>query len=349
MSGVLVVDWLGRGGIAQTAAEWQRVLRPHVQVRMVTRAGLEIPLGRDDIGVARPRLGGRYAWHVAVVRAALSVIDRHRPDVVIIHNYIVPAFESLLLRRARRCNARTVLVVHNRQPHQRSTGVMSGLDRLVAEADELVAHSHFVAERLERIENVRVMPLPRPSLLLSGGSWQTVVSDEPPPTLLHFGVMGRRYKGTDMIDELALMDDFGWRFRLVGAMASTRVGPAPRLSVRPGYLEGDELVREIRAAAAVALPYRAASQSAALVLAQAVGRPPIATAVGGLGEQIEDGVDGILMAPDSTPDEWRRSLLGLTSTSRRRMGMAGVARAERAQAAFEEGVLAVARESSART
>ncbi len=48
----------------------------------------------------------------------------------------------------------------------------------------------------------------------------------------------------------------------------------------------------------VVLPYSSASQSGVIPIAAAYGLPVIATKVGGLSEQIEDGVSGWLIPPD---------------------------------------------------
>ena len=48
----------------------------------------------------------------------------------------------------------------------------------------------------------------------------------------------------------------------------------------------------------VVAPYRSAPQSAIVPLAYAVGRPVVATSVGGLAEQVVEGVSGALAPPE---------------------------------------------------
>jgi glycosyltransferase involved in cell wall biosynthesis len=55
-----------------------------------------------------------------------------------------------------------------------------------------------------------------------------------------------------------------------------------------------------------------------VVLAQALGSVPVATRVGGLPEQIDDGVDGVLVAPDAGIDEWRGVLDALADDDHRK-------------------------------
>jgi glycosyltransferase involved in cell wall biosynthesis len=56
------------------------------------------------------------------------------------------------------------------------------------------------------------------------------------------------------------------------------------LVVDEGYLPLDRFVAAVAAADVVACPYRVGSQSAVLALAHALGRPTVATDVGGLPE-----------------------------------------------------------------
>lgn len=303
MTDVVLVDWLGRGGIAQTTDAWGRVIADHGQrASVITRAGLE--LTPSGAAVPPPRLGGRYAWHAAVVARALRFIAAERPAVVVLQNYVVPELERTIVEHARRRGTRTILVMHNRRPHQRGTGMTIGLDRLIAAADVVVAHSQHVATDLPRTD-VRTMPLPRPDILLESTSWQSI-DRVVPPVALQFGVMGRGYKGADLLSDLAASPRNDLLYRLCGAGASSSVlHPTPeRLQVRDEFLDAAALIAEVRRASIVVLPYRAASQSAAVVLAKALGRTVLASAVGGISEQIDDGVDGFLLPPQAPIETW---------------------------------------------
>jgi glycosyltransferase involved in cell wall biosynthesis len=88
-----------------------------------------------------------------------------------------------------------------------------------------------------------------------------------------------------------LPDD--WRAELVG---------------HDGFVSNATLAAAVRASDATLLPYRMATQSGAVVVAQALGSVPIATAVGGIPEQIEHGLTGVLMQPDAAPLDWIKAL-----------------------------------------
>lgn len=76
---------------------------------------------------------------------------------------------------------------------------------------------------------------------------------------------------------------------------------ADRVMLDLRYLAMEELGALVSRADVVVFPYRSATASGALALAQSLGRPAVATTVGGLGDDIEDGVTGWLVAPQD-PD-----------------------------------------------
>ncbi len=76
-----------------------------------------------------------------------------------------------------------------------------------------------------------------------------------------------------------------------------RLGIGDRVCFDFRYLPSDELASLLDVAALVVLPYLSATQSAALHHAVGQGVPVLATRVGGLGSEIEDGRDGCLVPP----------------------------------------------------
>ena len=335
MTGIVMVDYLGRGGIAQAAWGYAEALgSAGHDVTLVTRAGRELPAELPGlVGVRRPR-GGAAAWHAAVLAGAAREIGRRRPDVVVVQNYWAPFAEMVLLRAAHRVGAGVVLVVHNHVPHGPGTGMRAGLGRLVRGADVLVVHSQFVADRVDSSDRpVHVLPLPNLLALAAPARPGAAGTDR---RCLHFGVLTHGYKGADVVRRLADEGVARWSFRLVGVGAGP---PKGALSTRDEFVHLDELVAEVTAASVVLVPYQAASQSAAVRMAQSLGRLPVASAVGGIPEQIADGVDGVLVPGGAGPSEWREALEELSDPDLERMGRAARARAEADDAAFAEGIV----------
>ena len=286
-----------------------------MRVLVVTRPNRELAASS---GVPVARGTGRLRAHKYVADAAVRAIHEHRPTAVVIQNYVVPAIEWHVYRAARRTGARVILVVHDHRLHSRLAGNHIGLNRCIAAAGTVIAHTEFVARSLTastgRGDIVR-LPLP-----VQLGTLARPRPEEPPtgrgPGLLavHFGTLQRRYKGTSMIVELAVTGVNGWRFCLIGSGAPAVV---PGAQVIRGFIDGGALVSAVSNSQATLLPYSYASQSGAVVLAQALGSVVITTSVGGLPEQVEDGVDGRLLPVGAPPAAWRLALEGLSDASER--------------------------------
>ena len=117
-----------------------------------------------------------------------------------------------------------------------------------------------------------------------------------------------------------------------------RLGALPNVSVEPRYLPAVDLSRRIAAADALLLPYTEASQSGVLAAAFANGRFVIASAVGGIVDVVEDGVNGLLVPPgdpvaladairgaSDDPALRQRLREGAQRTAETRLGWAGIA------------------------
>lgn len=296
MTTAVLVDWLGRGGIAQTTDVWRSVAEAHqVEAFVVTRAGRE--LTGERVVTAR-------SWrsslvdHVAVVRAAVDIIRDVRPDVVVIQNYVLPFVEVAVHRAARQVGARTVFVVHDHQLHTRLAGSSSGVGRLAARADVVVAHSDYVGRALG-VDDVIVLPLPPTPAALAAGKAR-VASTDTALRVVHFGVLVRKYKGSDVVAEVARQAPKDWSFVAVGVGAAS----TERVAATRRFVPVDELAASVACADVALLPYRLATQSASVVFAQATGTPPVASAVGGIPEQIADGRTGRLVEADAPAGRW---------------------------------------------
>ncbi|MDP8938112.1 MAG: glycosyltransferase family 4 protein [Actinomycetota bacterium] len=326
MSGVLLVDWLGRGGIAQATACWAAELqRAGRTVQVVTRGGREL----SDLvgGVVGAGDGERHvAAHRAVVREAVEVIRSQRPAVVVVQNYVLPSLERPVYGAAAAVGARLVVVVHDHRLHTLLAGNRVGLRGNLRRADVVAAHSAFVARSLRGVSPhpVHVLPLSLHDVLFTPHPAPRRPGPGADRSAIHFGILRRRYKGTGLVAQLAGDGVPGWRFTLVGAGAPARLPGAVTVS---RFTEAGELLQLVGNADAAVLPYSMATQSGAVALAQALGTVPVASAVGGIPEQIVDGETGRLVPAGAGPDAWRAVLEDLATDPARLQEMAGRARA----------------------
>ena len=223
-----------------------------------------------------------------------------------------------LQRAAARAGIRTLLMVHDADPHPGETRPL--FDRLVAReirgSTRIVTLSDHVADQLVRRGDAPEKRLARLYHPIFDFAADTAFAAHPakPFRLLFFGRI-LPYKGVPM-----LLEAFA-RLRAAGVDCTLRVvgrgaidAPAhllnqPGLSIETGWVAPDAIGGILADADAIALPYLEASQSGVVAAAYGAGLPVIATPIGGLPEQVIDGQTGILAAAataDAMADAIRR-------------------------------------------
>lgn len=135
----------------------------------------------------------------------------------------------------------------------------------------------------------------------------------PPVRLLVFGHV-RSYKGLDLVfDAMRVLDARGvdctltvagqfWQPLEPWRQLITDAGLTGRVDLHAGYIPDRDVDALFAAHHLVLTPYRSASQSGVVPLAAAAGRPSVVTPVGGLVEQVTDGVDAVVAAGVSAGD-----------------------------------------------
>ena len=324
----LLVDWLGRGGIAQATEAWAIELGSHGHVvEVVTRPGRELGTGQVPVVTGRERKG-RFAAHVAVVNAAARRIRDLRPDWVVVQNYVIPPLERPVFSAARAVGAKVAVVVHDGRLHTWREGMMVGQACALRVADAIVVHTEYVAARVRldtRRSDVTIVPMPIPLGMLSHSGTKPAMLDQRAGTRWcgHFGIVRRRYKGTEVVEQLGREGVDGWQLAVFGTGARSGTG----LHILSGFLEPGDLVAAVSATDVTLAPYTHATQSAVVVLAHVLGSVPVASAVGGIPEQIDDGADGLLIEPHPDIAPWRQALNRLRDDDyRKELAVAGVTR-----------------------
>lgn len=300
---VLLVDWLGRGGIAQCSDAWARVAASGgAEVVVATRRDRELAESWPGALVTGCDVHPLLA-HGRLVRLTTRTIAAVRPDVIVLANYVVPWAEHTVVQAAHRVGASCIIVVHDHRLHTVTAGTRAGLGRLIRGCDAVVVHSAYVGERvLPQAGTTPVVTLPHPA---PGRSFDPALSRCEPPwpaffgrsslLAVHFGVLRRRYKGTETLMELARSGVPDWCFALLGVGAPDVREPGCFVADR--FLGRDELEAAVSRSDVTLLPYHYATQSGAVVLAQALGSVVVSTRVGGIEEQVIDGRTGVLLEP----------------------------------------------------
>lgn len=245
--------------------------------------------------------------------AASRAIADLRPDVVVVvwwHPFFAPMCATLL-RRLRRTvpGAVRLALCHNVLPHETSP-----VDRLLARTalrgtDGLVLHAtsqQDVARQLLGPVPSIVAPMP-PFLVGADPAAVRTPPPDAPVELLFFGLV-REYKGLEVLLRAmpSIRRERPVRLTVAGEFWDpleryTRLvdefGIGDCVEVRPGFVPDAELVDLLDRADLMVAPYRHATQSAVIETALGAGLPVVASRVGGLNDQLDDGVDGFLVPP----------------------------------------------------
>ena len=277
-------------------------------------------------GLATSAVRMRGDWDVAAMRRVRAIVRTWKPDVVHAHDARSHAIAlgALFRRRA------VPLVVTRRVPF-RPRGRLKYGHRVA----HFIAVSRAVRDALvgggvetERIAIVHSgVPTPR---VTAPRDWRTECRW--PADSVLCGVVGAMTaeKGLVALEEVAsrLPDDVRRRARLVllGGSSSGACALGGVEAFRAGFVD------EIQAATAgldlLVHPSSAEGLGTAVIDAMALGVPPVAFAVGGLPELIEEGVSGLLVpAGDVGVFAERLAFLVRDDALRARLGAAGRVRA----------------------
>lgn len=242
-----------------------------------------------------------------------------QPDILVLQwwvSYWAPCLASIMLLYRRWVPDTPILFLcHNVLPHE-----THWWDRLLAKMVLPLATHYLVHSTQDRARlldlvpgaRVEVAQFPTYGELIAGqctkreARWGLGLDPEA-PVLLFFGFV-RPYKGLEylvqalervrrQIDAHLLVVGEFWEskeryLRLIGELALE-----PHVSIVDRYVPNEDLALYLAAADVVVLPYVETSQSAAARLALDAGVPVIASDVGGLGELIADGTNGLLVRP----------------------------------------------------
>ena len=206
-----------------------------------------------------------------------------------------------------------VPTIHDAAPHPGDPAPLFHwrLERELAAARAAVVLSDAVAREVARRRpGLPLIRLPLGAHLPHGGA---ATAAEPRSDFLFFGRI-RRYKGLDLMRDAwtrLCAARPGATLRVVGEGDIEACAPGlaalPGVSVEQRWAPDAEMAALLASARALVLPYREASQSGVLPLAFALGIPVVATAVGGLVEQVRDGETGLVAPP--TPEALAEAML----------------------------------------
>jgi glycosyltransferase involved in cell wall biosynthesis len=255
----------------------------------------------------------------------LKRVRQWQPDIVVMqwwHSFWAPLW-AFMARGVKRLpiKPKLLFICHNVVPHERRPWDGMALRLALAPGDGFITHSQPEAHQLRRLfpgGRVEVAHLPTYASLGEGELVDLPFElPQDRPLILFFGFV-RRYKGLDVLLEalpevlanqpvhLLVVGEF-WQNDKSYLEQVRQLDLETAVTLVNAYIPDEELVACIRAADVVVLPYRSATQSAAVQLAFGLGKPVITTNVGGLSEVVEHGRTG-LVVPSEEPKALAKSI-----------------------------------------
>lgn len=248
------------------------------------------------------------AWRILQLRRRLAAELRRRRVTTVIE--LMPHVWSFLLADAiHKGGARYLTVVHDAEPHpgDATARLQPLLRRAAARADHVVTLSGAVTDRLlaqRRLPPDRVTTLFHPDLDYGPSSSGT--ADDGPLRVLFFGRI-MPYKGLPLfVDALERLQASGHAVQ-AGVFGEGALGAEAARLQRLGaevvnrWLAEGEIVDVLARYDVMVVAHVEASQSGVVATAFGAGLPVVATPVGGLPEQVSDGVTGLVLPRISAP------------------------------------------------
>lgn len=245
------------------------------------------------------------AWRIPLIRSRLSEIVR-RDNISAVIELMPHVWSPLIMPAVRRAGALYCTVIHDADAHpgDRTGWAKPLLDLPMRSADVIVTLSAVVAARI--VAGGRVPPDKVRTLFLPDFNYGSRREREPPPAggpmrLLFLGRI-MPYKGLPLfLDAVELLRAEGLNVH-AGVFGEGQLGVSAEQLQRLNaevvnrWLAEDEIATVLQRYDAVVLSHLEASQSGVAAAAYGAGLPIVATPVGGLTEQVIDGVTGMIAA-----------------------------------------------------
>jgi glycosyltransferase involved in cell wall biosynthesis len=246
------------------------------------------------------------------LRSLAGQIREQAPDVL-----LFPIFHSWSpFIQSRLPEIPAVVVVHDPQPHP---GDLEWLleNRSIRQAQRCILFSAslkpYLIQRGIPPEKIDIIPLG--PLTHSSGESPRSESGKQSPVILFFGRI-TRYKGLEVLLQAyrELYTSHPARLVIAGEgdlkPYAQLLADLPQIEIANRWIPDEEVGDFFNRASIVVLPYTSATQSGVLATAASYGRAVVATRTGGIPEQVQDGISGLLVAPDSS-DPLREALARL--------------------------------------
>ncbi len=279
---------------------------------------------------------------------------KQQPDLIQFGKINFP-FEALFLARLRRNGLIMGQICHEFELRERSSGPLTNLaNQLYAGVYDnfsaIFFHGQSNQQRFLSLfqippERTHIIPMGNEAIFpVSANGAQTeemlrqrygLVPNE--PVVLFFGTLTPSKGLPDLLQAFAIVRQSSQARLLVAGFPTKHIdmtelndtvadlGLTESIIFDPRYIPIEEVGPVMELAAVAVYPYRNSTQSAALQVAYAFGRPVVATRVGGLPEAVDEGQSGFLVPPEA-PQELATAILKIINNPQLAAEMGAYAR-----------------------
>ncbi len=245
-------------------------------------------------------------------------IKAENPSYLIINYWLpffAPAFGVISSIAKKNGNTKVVAICHNVLPHEKRPGDKVLTKYFFKHVDYFVTMSDAVQRDLLEIKPSAVNKLLFHPVYSNFGEPVSKekalkrLNLEEKKTLLFFGFI-RAYKGLDVLLKAVslLKDKMDFKLIVAGEFYANKQEYLKiikeqelenYIDLHSDFISSSDVKYYFSAADVVVLPYKSATQSGIVQVANNFYKPVIATNVGGLGEIIKDGYNGYIVEPDN--------------------------------------------------
>lgn len=248
-------------------------------------------------------------------------IRKEKPDFIIIRYWLPfmgPALGTIARRAKKNGHTKVISLVDNAIPHEKRFGDKMFSNYFLKSCHAFLAMSQSVIKDLQQFNVSRLTTFSEHPLYTSFGEPQDKIAsrkklelDPNGKYMLFFGLI-RRYKGLDLLLE-AMGDErvkkSGIKLIVAGEYYEdetyyneiiARLGLKENVVLHTKFIPDEDVKWYFGACDIVTQTYHTATQSGVTKIALQFDKPSLVTNVGGLGEIIEHGKSGYVIAPDKT-------------------------------------------------
>ncbi len=323
---VAIIETGGWGGISHYAYNLSEALVQHKdsEVFLITDAKYELESLKRSFRLVMIPISGQ-PYHKAICNI-ITVLFKIKPQVIHVQSLISARKDWFIFLIARLLGTKIIFTAHNILPHaefEKKAFFMKSAYRIIySSANQIFVHSQFSKRDLSAIFKVREEKIAftyhgnylfaRIRKVSKSEARKSLGLPEDKRILLCFGAI-RKYKGIDellgtfqkiaqahknvflLIVGKPINIDSGYYKGLIESLGLSR-----NVMLKSEYIPLEDIQLYFCASDVAVFPYKEIDASGSLQLAYAFAKPVVVARVGGFGEVVDNGVNGLLYDPQDS-------------------------------------------------